>query len=89
MDFAAANKVVHPVETQWHYPKMIANGFVPQVQEGIGFVRSYTYTHEKSPVVVTTTTGASSDYWSSSDGSGGYWGTLEAYVKKINQEYVS
>ena len=75
MNFEEANKVVHKVETQWHYPIMIGKGFKSLTKEGIGFVRSYRY--EKGDHMVTCTTGANADHWSDNKGNSGYWGTLK------------
>jgi hypothetical protein len=80
--FEEANKTVHRVEDEWHYPIVTAGGFVPETKEGVGFVRSYTYRHP-SGVTVTCNTGYSSDYWRSSGGDYGYWGSLESFVNKI------
>ena len=38
-----ADKVVHPVEKQWHYKYMTKYGYVADTKEGIGFSRSYNY----------------------------------------------
>lgn len=82
MTFEEANKVVHLVETQWHYKTMIEAGFTPETKEQVGFVRCYKYT--KGDHVVEVTTGASADYWRDKiTGKGGYWGTLQEHVTNI------
>lgn len=78
--FEMANQKVHPVTTQWHYPILTEAGFVAVTQEAVGFVRSYDYKHPDGRIV-RCTTGSSADYWDSNDGKGGYWGSLEQYVK--------
>jgi len=82
MNFQEANKKVHKVEDQWHYPLMIAAGFVAVTKEAVGFVRNYHYTRDTLNVVCVT--GASSDYWSCSQRqSNGYWADLEPFLKGL------
>ncbi len=81
MEFAEANKRVHPVETQWHHKVLTPLGFVADTKEGIGFVRQYWYTGPNG-CRVKCCTGASADYWESDNGGKGYWGTLEAWAKQ-------
>ena len=83
IDFERADKVVHTVESEWHYQLMTDCGFVPVTKERTGFVRKYTYIIP-GKLTVSVTTGVNSDYWESSDGNRGYWGTLEKYVKNLN-----
>lgn len=84
MDFEAANKVVHLVEDQWHYPIMTKHGYVADTKEGIGFVRSYNYTHPTTKHSVTVTTGCNSDYWKDNEsGKGGFWGSLEPHLEAL------
>jgi hypothetical protein len=75
MNFSEANKVVHKVETQWHYPIMMEKGFTAITKEQTGFVRNYLYV--KGDHEVTCITGASSDRWSDNKGNGGYWSSLK------------
>ena len=83
-DFAKANKVEHLVEIQWHYPILIKYGYEPETKIGIGFVRSYTYSNKKTNRKIICTTGAHADHWSDPDNkSGGYWASLEPYVKEL------
>ena len=81
--FEEANKVVHPVEDQWHYKILSKYGFVPREKTGVGFVRSYTYDHPKGHVI-RCNTGASSDYWSQ-EGTNhyGYWSGLEPHIRTL------
>jgi hypothetical protein len=62
MTFKEANRVVHPVEKQWHYPKLIKYGFIPETKSAVGFVRAYTYVHP-SGRVIKASTGANADHW--------------------------
>jgi hypothetical protein len=81
-DFNAANKVMHPVATQWHYDTMTNAGFTAVDTEGVGFVRSYRYT--KGNHCITVSTGFSADHWvDDTSGARGYWGTLAAHVAGI------
>jgi hypothetical protein len=82
MNFNEANKVVHPVATQWHYDTMTNAGFTAVDTEGVGFVRSYRYT--KGDHSITVTTGSSADYWTDdTTDARGYWGTLATHVAGI------
>jgi hypothetical protein len=79
MIFEEANKVIHPVETQWHYKMMIDVGFTPETKEQIGFVRRYKYT--KGDHVINVSTGVNSDYWvDETTGDRGYWSTLKSHI---------
>lgn len=81
--FNEANKTVHPVTTQWHYPIMIAAGFETKTPSGVGFSRSYTYEHPSGRVIVVTT-GVNADYWNDqTTGKFGYWSALEPHVKSM------
>lgn len=83
---ADADKKVHPVEDQWHYPILTKFGFIPLDKTGIGFVRSYRYEHPESKHTIVTTTGYSSDHWSDKTaGDSGYWADLEPHLKKLEQ----
>lgn len=77
-----ADKHVHPVETQWHYPILTKYGYKANTKEGIGLSRSYTYQHPIQPPVKVTT-GINGDYWESEDrGKYSYWWSgLELYLK--------
>lgn len=84
--FNQANKTIHPVETQWHYPILTKYGFEPIAKEGIGFVRSYTYIHPATQCEIIVTTGASADYWKDTTNKEfGYWKALEPHLKQLNQ----
>jgi hypothetical protein len=83
MTFEEANKIVHPVETQWHYETMINSGFTPIDKEDIGFVRTYRYS--KGDRIISCTTGSGADYWKDeATGAGGFWGSLKEHVSKID-----
>jgi hypothetical protein len=77
--FNAADKLPHAVETQWHYPILIDQGFEAVTKVGIGFVRSYEYQHPDGREVKCTT-GVNADYWSSSCGGFGYWSDLRDHL---------
>jgi hypothetical protein len=62
MTFEEANKVVHKVEDQWHYPTLTAKGFIPETKTAVGFVRSYDYAHPKGHKI-RCSTGANADHW--------------------------
>ena len=62
-DFAEADKAVHSVESQWHYPFMVLAGYEPVTKEATGFVRSYKYVHPTTGRTFTLSTGYSADYW--------------------------
>ncbi len=80
--FNEANKVMHPVETQWHYPIMTKYGFKPLTSSDNGFVRIYVY--EKEGKTITCHTGVTSDYWIDKDTNKiGLWRELEIYVSKL------
>lgn len=86
MTFEEANKAVHPVETQWHYPILTKFGWLPETKEGVGFVRSYVYKHPSYDFLITCTTGASADYWERSDTQQcGYWASLEPELEKLHK----
>lgn len=42
-----ADKIVHKVEEEWHYPIFTNYGYEPIEKEGIGFVRHYNYVHKE------------------------------------------
>lgn len=80
--FSEANKRVHAVETQWHYPIMTKFGYEPDTKYVIGFVRSYEYRHS-SGHRMTVSTGVNCDHWSDLEtGAVGYWSSLEPHLKK-------
>jgi len=85
--FNKADKRVHKVEEEWHYPIFIKYGYEPIEKEGIGFVRSYDYVHKERGNKIQWTTGCNRDYWK---GSGGYglWADLEPYLEKLDKESV-
>lgn len=86
MTLDEADKKVHPVETQWHYPVMIKYGFIPITKEAVGLVRSYEYTNPTGRLV-RCTTGYSADTFEELDPTTrrirniGYHGGLEAHLK--------
>lgn len=84
-DFAAnmarADARVHQVETEWHYPYLHAAGFVADTKEAVGLVRCYKY-HHPDGTTCQCNTGVNADYWSTSDGGGGYWRALITYLEK-------
>jgi len=81
--FNEADKKVHLVEDQWHYPIMIKYGFTPVTKTGIGFVRAYEYVHP-SGHKVSVCTGYSANYFTGISPKGwGYCGDLEPFLKKI------
>lgn len=83
-DFEKANRVIHPVEKEWHYPIMAKAGFEAKTKTGIGFVRSYEYQHP-SGRAVRVTTGVNADHWEDkTSGDIGYWSKLEAHLKSLN-----
>jgi hypothetical protein len=75
--FNEANKIVHPVCTQWHYPIMIKFGYIAVNKTDIGFVRHYVYHHPTLDHKVTCSTGASADHWQDNKNHFGYWSDLE------------
>lgn len=85
--FDAANKTVHPVETQWHYEILIPLGWVAETKEAVGFVRGYAYTLPGTDYRIVCNTGVSADYWNEkTTKAGGYWGTLEAFAKSVDKQ---
>ena len=88
MTLNEADKVVHSVETQWHYAQMIAYGYKPETLTEVGFVRQYVYVHPTSGHKMMLCTGVSADYWK--DGNiVGYWSDLETRLKFISTPEVS
>lgn len=73
-----ADRKVHKVEEQWHYPILTRYGFNPVTKEDVGLVRSYKYEHP-SGRQITVHTGMSSD-WNEGE-KFGYWSDLEPYLK--------
>lgn len=91
LTFEEANKTVHKVENEWHYPKLIKHGWTPEDKTGIGFVRSYKYKNPKFPdTVISGVVGVNSDYWSHRkendwrEINGGLWNTLETYLDSLS-----
>ena len=84
--FNEADKKVHLVKDQWHYPIAIKYGFVPITMEAIGFVRSYQYEHPNGHRIVCAT-GYNRDYFEGISPKGcGLWSELEAFlVKTLNE----
>jgi len=62
-EFNTANKVIHPVQTQWHYPIMTKYGYVAITKEDVGFVRRYIYQHPVTGHKMSAHTGANGDYF--------------------------
>lgn len=79
MGFVQANKKVHKVEDQWHYPILTKHGYIPQDKERIGFVRSYEYIHPETGDVIIASTGANCDHWRAKD-AGGFYYSLEGHL---------
>lgn len=86
----AADKVVHKVEGEWHYPIMTKYGYEPITKEGTGFVRAYKYVHPQTKHEMTAHTGVSADYWrdpvNSSTTGKNYWADLEPHLKAITAQ---
>ena len=86
MSFAEANKKVHPVDTQWHFPIMSGHGYLPDTKEAVGFVRTYHYTNPTDGHTMSVTTGASADYWTDkTNAASGYWRELEPHLEEIQK----
>lgn len=84
--FEKANKVLHPVETQWHYETMTAAGYKCDDDPQEGFVRSYLYYHPETGRKIKVTTGCNADYWNDlTSGEFGYWGSLQNHVASKSQ----
>lgn len=84
--FNQADKKVHPVEVQWHYPILTEAGFVAQTKEGIGFSRSYVY-ERLDGHKIKATTGINCDYWKDmTTGKTGYGCDLKGYVGELINE---
>ena len=84
--FEQANKTVHPVTTQWHYPILTKHGYVADTKEAVGLVRCYTYTHPTTKHSMLLTTGMSSDYWTDKrTGKVGYWNELDTHLTSISE----
>mgnify|MGYP006349580407 CR=1 FL=1 len=80
--FNEADKVVHPVEAQWHYKILEPLGWIAQTKEAVGFVRSYVYTHPESDSVIQCRTGVHADTWEEITyrKHWGYWPTLAKFA---------
>ena len=84
MDFEAADKMVHSVESQWHYPIMHKHGYTADTKEATGFVRTYKYTNLSTGHSMSVTTGAHSDHWmDATNRASGYWGTLGSHLASL------
>ena len=82
--FNEANKVVHPVEKQWHYERLTRFGYVALDKTGVGFSRSYLYEHPVTKHQMRLTTGINADYWIDVETKAqGYHATLEPHLQKI------
>lgn len=83
--FNKADGVLHPVETQWHYPIMTDAGYEAETKEQTGFVRCYYYCHPKTGRRFRINTGVNSDYWTDVETNQfGYWSALEKHLNLIN-----
>jgi hypothetical protein len=83
--FEKANKKIHKVEDQWHYPIMTKYGFQPTTQEAVGFVRAYIYENDENYQIVCST-GYSADHWEDkTTGAFGYWRDLENHLKVMKK----
>ena len=82
--FAEADKTMHAIETQWHFPIMTKYGFTSETPPQQGFVRSYDYTHADGHSIKVAT-GVRADYWEGA-GSGGYWSELEPHLKRLTNQ---
>ncbi len=80
----AADKIEHPVETQWHHDIMTAHGFKPITKTGIGFARHYDYENEHGHKI-RASTGINADHWQdlTNKGKMGYWRELEPHLKSL------
>ena len=84
-----ANKIVHPVTSEWHYPILTKLGFKSLTDSGIGLVRRYQYNHQSFPSKkVVYSVGVNADYWQLIDDKNGeekygYWSTLESSLLEL------
>jgi hypothetical protein len=77
--------VIHPVDTQWHFPIMTRAGFVPVTREAKGLVRRYEYTRGDHVVVVCT--GLNMDYFVDMTlKKERIWSELEKHLKTLSTE---
>lgn len=89
MDIDEANKVIHCVETQWHYATMIAAGYRAETKEQTGFVRHYVYVHPETGRRIKVCTGLNADYWEDLETKKfGYWRELEPHLKANEENHV-
>jgi hypothetical protein len=85
--FEEADKAVHQVENEWHYPILTKYGFMPISDTGMGFVRHCDYAREDGEVI-RATTGHTADYWDVLNGTPNtqekrYWADLEPHLKTL------
>lgn len=79
-----ADRRLHNVENEWHYPILTAAGFEAKTKTGVGFVRCYQYVHLTGHII-TVTTGVSRDYWHDKTAKAtGLWRELEPHLKRLN-----
>ncbi len=84
-DFEKADKKVHKVEDQWHYPILTKYGYKPLDKTGVGFVRSYRYKNPEGHEIVCVT-GSSADYWEDKKNKiVGYHDELETHLKSMKE----
>jgi hypothetical protein len=77
-----ADRAMHPVAKQWHYPIMVRYGFEPVTKEAQGFVRTYEY--RMAGHVIRVTTGYNTDSWTDvTRGKTGLWAELEPHLKTL------
>jgi len=82
--FDKADKAIHKVEDEWHYPILKKYGFEPKTKTGVGFVRKYIYVHPKTEHEIELSTGINADYWTDGEDRG-YWNDLEPHLKKLSK----
>jgi len=84
--FEAANKKIHPVESQWHYQILTKHGFAPLTKDAAGFVRCYEYQHP-SGRKIRASTGANADWWIDMETKKqGYWSTLDSWLDTLMKD---
>jgi len=86
MSINEVDKIMHPVEKQWHYPILTKYGFTSDTESQQGLVRGYIYTHPDGHTIHVIT-GYHSDYWSGAGG-GGYWSSLELHLQKLTKPTI-
>jgi hypothetical protein len=82
-----ADKIVHKIEIDWHYPIMTKYGYEPTTREAVGFVRHYQYVHPVTGHKIKCCVGINGDYWEGAGGFG-YWRDLEPHLKKLHENIL-